>query len=217
MKIKIPHDSFCFGTWNSDYFTIGDCCAEECEIDEHLLLSIVNQGLPCLTKAVNVEEPFFFGVSTYRIGLLENTSNYIGQFETLDGILTLKTTRLVNGQRYRYRDDEKVLIFSYQPTDLSLFPDYKCSILTSDALICLEEDSYIGYKDGHVDELSASELLEQLSNHEAERSPHYERVELSPLTRRPKRPRQGTLIFNKVSKKLEFFNGKSWQTVKTED
>ena len=217
MKIKIPHDSFCFGTWNSDYFTIGDCCAEDCEINDHLKISIESANLPCLTKSVGEGEPFFFGVSVYSIGNIANTSHYIGQFETLDGILTLQTRQLIEGQNYKYGHDQKVLIFAYQPSDLSLLPSYTCSVLTSDALICLEEDSYIGYKDGHVDELSASELLEQLSRHDAERSPHYERVELSPLTRRPKRPRQGTLIFNKVSKKLELFNGTSWQTVKTED
>ncbi len=217
MKIKITRDSYCFGTRKDDYSTIGDCCAEDCEIDVCMAQSIETANLPCLTKEVAEGEPFFFGVTHYSIGLVSNTSNYYGQFETLDGILTLKITHKISGARYQYRDGDKVFIFSHQPTDLSLLPDHRCSILTSDALICLEEDSYIGYKDGHVDELSASELLEQLSRHDAERSPHYERVELSPLTRRPKRPRQGTLIFNKVSKKLELFNGKSWQTMKTED
>lgn len=217
MKIKITRDSYCFGTWKDDYFTIGDCCAEDCEVDTYMVQSIESSSLPCLTKQVLEGEPFFFGVTHYLVGLVSNTSHYYGQFETLDGILTLKITHKVSGARYNHRSGDKVLIFSYQPTDLSFLPSHRCSILTSDALICLEKDSYIGYKDGHVDELSASELLKQLSGHDTERSPHYKRVELSPLTRRPARPRQGTLIFNKVSKKLEYFNGKTWQTLKTED
>jgi hypothetical protein len=84
-------------------------------------------------------------------------------------------------------------------------------------MITLEKDTYIGFKEGHIDSLTADELLEQLGRYETGRSPSYKRVHLSPLTNRPEKPVEGTLISNKISDCLEYFDGKNWRKIKLEE
>ena len=216
MKIKILSESFCVAEYQDGNFAVGSCTIEDCSLDRNLKAQLQQNGLPCLTKQVDEQEKFFFGISLSLNGTPVQTSYYVGHLECVDGEITIVPEEQVWGDRLRLTNGDHVLLFAHRPTDLS-FLDHHCSVMTSDALLALEPDTYIGYKDGHIDILSADELLDQLSRHEVERSPSFEELSFKPVYSRPSRPLTGTLIYNTISKALELFDGTSWRTIQSKE
>lgn len=218
MKTKIlPSNSFCVGKYDGGKIIIGECTLEDCCAEREVHNYLESSDQPCLTTLVEDGEPFFFSMSRYFGGQPINQSSHIGHLESVGKKKALMVKEKISGDRISPLDGDTFLIYAYQPTNLSFLPDHHCSVMTSDAMITLEEDTYIGFKEGHIDSLTADELLEQLSHYESERSPTFKRVQLSPTLSRPDRPLAGTLIMNKFSKRLEYFDGKSWRTVKLEE
>jgi hypothetical protein len=213
MKILILPECFCVGEYLGGNIHVGNCTLKDCCLEKDLERQLEHSKTQCLSKQVPEKQQFFFGVSLYQNGVAQKTSYQTGQFENC----VLKPSTHVGGDRLRLNDGDHVLVFSYKPTDLSFLPEHSCSILTSDAVLILEKDQYIGFKDGHIDVLSAKDLLEQLKDYAASSSPSYQKINIEPVKSRPKRPRQGTIIYNKIINKLELYDGKSWRTIKLED
>lgn len=218
MKIAIlPTNAFCLGTYEGGEIVIGECTLEDCSVESEVERFLENSDSPCLTTLVDDFEDFFLSVNFCLGGQPISQSSHVGYLTSDGNKKTLFLTELIAGIRPAPQDGDHFLIYSYQPTNLSFLPDHTCSVMTSDALITLEKDEYIGYKEGHIDSLTADELLEQLGRYKAEQSPLYERLQLSAVYSRPDRPVEGTLILNKISNRLEFFDGISWRIVKLEE
>jgi len=218
MKTKIlPDNSYCVGEVVKGSISVGHCTLEDCYLEDDLKRAIGETDVPCLTTQVEDGEPFFFSLSMRYGAQHLYSGSYIGHFEPADDGKTLVPDEKVAGDAVSLIDGDHFLIHSYQPTDLFFLADHSCCVLTSDSMISLEKDTYLGYKEGHIDSLSADELLEQLGRYETGRSPNYQRVHLSPLTQRPSKPVEGTLISNKISNCLEYFDGKNWRKIKLEE
>lgn len=214
MKIKILPESFCTAEYENGIFIVGRCTVDECGVDQSVKLQIQHQNLPCLTDQVDEGDLFFFGIRLYEEGTPLRTSFYTGHLKSVDGEKTIVPEEQTGGEHLRLINGEHVLLFTHRPTDLS-FLDLHCSMMTSDALLSLEPDTYIGYKNGHIDILTADELLDQLSKHEAKKSPSFEELSFKPMHSRPRRPRTGTLIYNTILGALELFDGTSWRTIQS--
>lgn len=218
MKIAIlPNNSFCVGRCDEGKIIIGDCTLKDCCVERETEDYLDNSDLPCLTTLVEEGDPFFVSVDFYLGRQPIARSSHVGHIKTVDDKKTLVLEENICGDRHLMQDGDHYLIYAYQPSNLSFLPDHPCSVMTSDAMITLEKDEYIGYKEGHIDSLTADELLEQLGRHSTERSPEYERVQLSPVWSRPDRPVEGTFIYNRISERLEYFDGTFWRTLKTEE
>ena len=218
MKIAIlPNNSYCLATCDGGEIVIGDCTLKDCSVGRELEDYLSNSDHPCLTTLVEDEEPFFVAVNFCLGGQPISQSTHVGHFQTADGKKTLVIDEDIAGDRILKRDGDHLLIYAYQPSNLSFLPNQHCYVMTSDALITLEKDEYLGYKEGHIDSLTADELLEQLGRYTTGRSPAYERVQLSPVWSRPDRPVEGMFIYNKISQRLEYFDGTFWRTLKTEE
>lgn len=215
MKTKIlPINSFCVGTWNEGRVEVGNCTVKDCCLDHHVEANIERLDTPCITKQVQERERFFLALSHWSgLRVQVHQSIHIGHLEGK----TLILDKQLSGDNPRFDTGAPLLIYSVIPTDHSFLQDHPCCILTADGMLTLEKDTFIGLKDGHIDTLTPDELLEQLSRGKADRSPHWKQVQLSPLTKRPSKPTKGTMIYNEISKGLEFFDGKTWRKVKLEE
>lgn len=216
MKIMILPDAFCVGVWQSGSIKIGKCCVKDCNIEWNLESHLQGGLLPCLTKQISINQPFFCNISKYNQRVRTCNSFCVSHFVREGDNLALVPGYQTGGDRLRLTDGDSVLVNSHKPKDFSFLPNHSCSILTSDALLVLEKESFIGFKNGHIDILGPEEVLEQLSSHVARNSPSFEQVHVEPTSSRPRTPRRGTLIFNKLTSTLELFNGESWKTVQTE-
>ena len=214
MKIKILPESFCTAEYEDGNFLVGRCNIDECGVDESVKLQIQHYNPPCLTEQVDEGDLFFFGIRLHEEGTTLSTSFYTGHLKSVDGEKTIVPKEQVGGDYLHLINGDRVLLFTHRPTDLS-FLDLHCSVMTSDALLTLEPDTYIGYKDGCIDVLTADELLDQLSKHGAKKSPSFEELSFKPMHSRPRRPRNGTLIYNTVLGALELFDGTSWRTIQS--
>ena len=214
MKIKILPESFCTAEYRDGNFLVGRCTVDECGVDESAKLQIQHCNLPCLTEQVDEGDLFFFGIRLYEEGTAVRTWYYTGHLKSIDGEKTIFPEERTEGFALGLSNGHHVLLFPYRPTDLS-FLGLHCSVMTSDALLTVEPDTYIGYKDGCIDVLTADELLDQLSKHGAKKSPSFEELSFKPVHSRPRRPRTGTLIYNTVLGALELFDGTSWRTIQS--
>jgi hypothetical protein len=102
------------------------------------------------------------------------------------------------------------LISPFIPDKLFFTGEFSRSILTSDGVITLDQDQFIGVRDGLIEELDVQEVLEIISKGETETSPLFSSLRLKPVSKRPVRPRTGTIIYNKNNNKIEAYNGKDW-------
>lgn len=221
MKIKIlKNNEHCIGEWQDGYIRTGCVGLKDCKhLLDHSSHNYIAQteGVNCLTKAVCENEPFFCSIS-YLLGpsLVDQVTCVARLVRDGDFFKVVQDTML-SGDRMIRNDGDKAILSAYHPTSISYIPKFDCCLMTSDGLICLEEDSYIGYQDGHIQELSAQELLDQLAKYKVERSPRYRSVTIEPHKTRPPKPRRGTVIINEVTGKLEAFIGNQWKTIKFED
>lgn len=215
MKTKIlPTNSFCVGTWNGGSIEVGNCKLEDCCIDYNVEANLSRLDTPCLTKQVQENERFFLAVTQWSGPRVQvHQSIHIGHLEGN----TLTLDEQISGDNPQFNNGDALLCYSVAPSSAEFLQDHPCCILTADGMLTLAKDTFIGFKDGAIDTLTADELLEQLARGKGERSPHWKQLQLSPLTKRPARPTKGLLIYNEISDSMEFFNGTSWRKVKLEE
>jgi hypothetical protein len=219
MRIRIlPTNSYCLGTVEGGEIHINCCSLKDCNLDFSTERHLENQDLPCLTTLVNDNELFFVTISNTNKHPGSSTSwtqesSHIGYLEEKKLILTQK----LKGDSYRFVDGQNFLVYAHQPTDFTSLDNHSCCLMTSDAMISLDEDTYVGYKDGHISTLTASELLDQLSKHKVEKSPSFKQVRLSAAAKRPARAVRGTLIYNEKADELEFYGRSGWQRINKEE
>ena len=160
---------------------------------------------------------FFFQLSRYFNGKLDENTGYYG-YLTKDGDATvLKTEKVIEGREIFPNYYHVFLVTPYFPSRNFIFNEFDRAILTSDGLITLDDNQMIGVKDGCIEELDTEEVLDMLSRAKTEKSPSYQQVRLQSVTKRPKRPSRGTIIYNELSDQYEVYCKNGWKKIKVED
>jgi hypothetical protein len=205
----------CFVEFHDNFYEVKEYCDGDFSFDQETkyFINQLNNSGKCATKEISENEKFFFTLKRFLERRLAEESSYIGFFEKTGEKVILHTERLVSGIGISPQENQKFLICPYFPEKIFFDNDFSRSILTSDGVITLGEDQFVGVRNGLIEELDVGEVLDIISKGETEKSPVFESLRLKPVTKRPSRPREGAVIYNKGSKKLEFYNGKDWSEI----
>lgn len=220
MKIKILKDNEVeLAAFDGGVFKIGTVELDDIRVhfDRDVVNFLETDTTLRITDSIDVDTPFFYSVTYFLTRLVISSCQCIGYLRIgEDGGIELVETTRVSGDSMQLLDGDLVLISSFQPSNFSFIPGYESSILTSDGLILLDTGSLLGNKDGVISEITSSDLLDQISLSSAEKSPLYDSITLNPVLSRPSDPREGTIILNKNTGRLEVFIDNGWQTVSPE-
>jgi hypothetical protein len=216
MKIRtLNPNNYCLANVIDGQFDL-NCHLENCikSLSREMVafLSVSDNQRECISVCVAENEPFFCRIILFQNGKQINQADFVAHYA--NGRIV--TDEAISGQRVNYEDEDKVLIFPYYPDNFTLYEHDQC-IFTSDGLVELEQNTLLGIKDGRLDKLDADEVLKQLAAGAGANSPSYEVVKMVPTPTRPKRPKEGMMILNKVTGKLEVYSNKKWKSIKWED
>lgn len=160
----------------------------------------------CLPTQVPQNKLFFFK--------LYNFSHPYGRtvwececFGSHDGETLNIARQLSNTSRIPH---DTLWVTTYSPSDFFFIDGDECSILTSDGVVLLQEDMYITQKGGKITEISTEDMLTHLGRQTTQKSVISKELRLEPLKTRPSKVRKGTIIYNAIKNKLEFWDGDSW-------
>jgi hypothetical protein len=213
MRIRIiKGGACCLAQNNNGRYEIRDVCVDDCDLDyeyRDYVNSLTEAGL-CITKCVELEEQFFFSILRFFKKKYQERCDCIGHLTKDGDIFVLNIDRIIGGNKLYPEDHHRFLIVPLIPDKLFFNNDFSRSVLTSDGVITLEQDQFIGVRDGLIEELDVSEVLEIIAKGKTETSPLFSSIRLNPVTKRPTKPRKGTIIYNKNSDKMEVYNGQEW-------
>lgn len=192
-------------------YVIGDECLSECQLDYYT--DLYAKDSKCITQSVALEEKFFFSLEKYFRGNIVEQSKCFGHL-TQDGpTFILNINGIFSGSHLYPDPNDSLFVTPFAPDNIFFAGIFPRSILTSDGVITLEQDQFIGVKDGLIEELDVQEVLDIISKGQAEKSPLFSSLRLNPVAKRPARPRKGTLIYNKNNNTIEVYNGQEWKEV----
>ncbi len=213
MLIKtLKQYSCCLAEYHNGEYEIAEYCVDDFHFDYDTknYVEYLRKNDMCVTKSVKDGEKFFFTLKRFYKRKEVDSSSYIGFLKTQNEKKLLVTEKLVSGNGISPEENQKFLIYPYFPEQNFFNSQFSRSILTSDGVVCLEDDQFIGVRDGLIEELDVQEVLEIISKGKTETSPLFSSLRLNPVTKRPARPRKGTLIYNKNNDKIEVYNGQEW-------
>jgi hypothetical protein len=220
MKIKIiAENEVELAVFQDGVFKIGSLELNDVRLDfdRDVVNFLESDSILNITDSMDTDTPFFYSVTLFSARLVVSSCQCIGYLRIdEDGGIELVETSRVSGDSMQLVNGDRVLISSFQPSNFSFIPGYENSILTSDGLVILDSGSFLGNKDGSIAEFTTSDLLQQISLSNAEKSPLYDSITLNPVLTLPANPREGTLILNAVTGKLELFIDDGWKTVNPE-
>lgn len=220
MKIKILKDNEVeIAEYRDGVFKLGVATLEDIrqDLDRDILDFMENGQIETIRDNVPLGTPFFYSATYFLARIVISSCQCIGYLrESEDGGIELVEQLRVSGDILQLVDGDRVLVSNFQPNSFSFIPGYESSILTSDGLIILDPGSFLGNADGVIDGVSAEQVLDQFSDLEVDRSPSYSSLTLNPVSVRPTNPRNGTLILNSSTGKLEVFFNQQWETVGVE-
>lgn len=213
MRIRIlKNDAFCLAKFENGRYEIGDICVDECCFEHSISNYIKSLGHDdkCITKSVEINEKFFFTIIRYHEKVQQEKCGCVG-YLTKDGEkFILNIDDYIDGNKLYPESHHRFLITSYFPTNNFFNERFSRSILTSDGVITLQDDQFIGVRDGLIEELDVQEVLHIIAKGKCETSPLFSSLRLNPVAKRPARPRKGTIIYNKNNNKIELYNGQEW-------
>lgn len=220
MKIKILNNNQVeLAVFQDGHFKIGSLELNDVRLDfdRDVVDYLDSDSTSNITDSIDIDTPFFYSVTFFLARVVISSCQCIGYLRIdEDGGIELVETSRVSGDSMQLVNGDRVLISSFQPSNFSFIPGYESSILTSDGLIILDPGSFLGNKNGSIAEITTSDLLQQISLSNTEKSPLYDSISLNPVLNRPESPREGTLILNKITGKLELFIDNGWKTVNPE-
>jgi hypothetical protein len=215
MKIRILNkNEHCFVRRTEDGLIHGGCSAEDCCMSKDYELFLCSADHPCLRESVKDGESFFFELSRFENRKLSTVARYYGNF----------TENLLNIEEYIDGVDEDgeigavYLVSGFVPAQV--YPrkkEFDSFIQTADHLLSLNENEFIGLKDGEIQNLSPSEALACLSEGFVEKLPLANQIRIAETRGRPVLAEEGCIIFNSINKKLEIFTGGLWKSFKFEE
>ena len=213
MKIRILNkNEYCVAKNTDQGLIIGGSCLDDCCLPDDYKLFLEHLGENCITQAVEPEELFFFRISRFKNRREPLESKYYGFLKKSDHCFVLNITEYIDGPLVSLDLDETYLISGFHPYDVTpRATEFDNFVLTSDHLLSIGKNQFLGFKNGEIDALDPDEVVQCLS------SSKFHDIKLQKRKARPKRPQQGTLIFNELSGTLEFYVNKQWRTLKLED
>lgn len=213
MKIRILNkNEHCIAKNTDRGLIVGESCLEDCCLPDDYRLFLESVGENCISQAVDPGELFFFRISRFANRRETLESKYYGFLEKSDHCFVLKITEYIDGPLVSLDLDETYLISGFHPYDVTpRATEFDNFVLTSDHLLSIGKDQFLGFKNGEIDALDPDEVVQCLSGSK------FQDIKLQKLKSRPKRPQQGTLIFNELSGNLEFYVNKQWKTLKLEN
>lgn len=210
MRIRIlKNNACCLAKFENGRYEIGDICLKECCFDSDVE-NYLKHHADCITKHIETGEKFFFCVTRYYNRVPHEKTGCIGHLSKDGDKFILNIEKEIDGNKLYPESHHRFLITSFFPTNNFFNENFSRSVLTSDGVITLEQDQFIGVRDGLIEELDVQEVLDIIAKGSCETSPLYESLRLKPVSKRPRRPRTGTLIYNKNNNKLEIYNGQEW-------
>lgn len=219
MRIKIlKEDAYAVVQFDNGKFILHNCPIEECcfspDIENHIKSS---NPTPCITQCAPIETRFFFKMLRFHNKIPSGTCGAFGFLQKNGDQVELVVEKVIQGNRFFPELQEKFLVSSFSPPQ-DFFNDYfDRSILTSDGVITLSDNQFVGVKDGLIEELDVQEVLDIISKGKTEKSPLYKQVRLQSLRKRPARPARGTIIYNEVADEFEVYGKNGWRTLKSEE
>lgn len=213
MRIKIlKNDAFCLAKFSNGRYEIGDICVDECCFDYEITnyIKSLDHDSKCITKTVEINEKFFFKIIRYFNKMQHEKCSCIGYLSKDGEKFILNIEKVIDGNSIYPEQQHRFLITSHFPTNNFFNENFSRSILTSDGVITLEQDQFIGVRDGLIEELDTQEVLDIIAKGKCETSPLFSSLRLNPVVKRPKRPSKGTIIYNKNNNKIEMYNGQEW-------
>lgn len=213
MRIRIlKTKACCLAQFKNDRYEIGDICVDECCFDYETRIRIkeMHESEECLTKHVEIGEFFFFSILRYFKQQETARHDCIGHLTKDGDKFILNIDKIIDGGNIYKEDHHRFLITPLCPDKFFFTRGFSRSILTSDGVITLEQDQFIGVRDGLIEELDVQEVLDIIAKGKCETSPLFSSLRLDPVVKRPKRPSKGTIIYNKNNNKIEIYNGQEW-------
>jgi len=213
MRIRtIKTSACCLALFNNNRYEISEVCLTDCGFDHetHIYVKTLSDSGGCITKCVEPGEQFFCSILRFFKQRQQEQCDCIGHLTKDGNIFVLNIDRIIGGNKLYPEDHHRFLIVPLIPDKLFFNNDFSRSVLTSDGVITLEQDQFIGVRDGLIEELDVSEVLEIIAKGKTETSPLFSSIRLNPVTKRPTKPRKGTVIYNKNSDKMEVYNGQEW-------
>ena len=229
MKIRILQKSeTTLGVVQDEHIILGDICVADC-CDFPLVWRRIFSGetgdekfeFPCLLDSLVFGEKFFYKIQHFVGKDRDYIENGIGFIEKTEQGPRLNREKILNSQEglnFAYStpvslpDGTHVIVTGSYPYKLSHYTN-EPAILTSKGVMVLEENNLFTVKDGEIVEITPRELQNMLSKTSPSKSPSYSSIQTSPLLKRPARPKEGTIIFNKISKQLEVYTNKKWKVL----
>lgn len=216
MKIRtLKNDAHCLVEFRNGRYEVGGVCIDDCCFDADTYRYIKNNSSPksCITQSIGIGEKFFFSMLRFYNKRVDEKNGNIGFISKDKDTYILNIDEIIEGNKLYPESHHRFLVIPYFPRENFFNNNFSRSIITSDGVITLEDDQFVGVRDGNIEEIDANELLEIISRYSTKRSAIYESIRLQPISKRPLRPRKGTIIYNKNKDKLEYYNGKDWREI----
>lgn len=220
MRIKIlKNDAFCLAQFKNGRYEIGDVCIDDCcfdrQISDYIKKSMTSER--CITQTIPINSRFLFKISLYHNKKLCEECACIGFLTKDKDTHILNIEKYVEGNKIYPESHHRFLITSYFPSNNFFNHSFERSVLTSDGVITLDKNQFIGVKDGLIEELDVKEVLDILSSAKTEKSPSYKQVRLQSVRTRPARPTRGTIIYNELADEFEVYGKNGWRKINTEE
>lgn len=216
MKIRTVRPiSGCVGFYNGVNVTIGHCCLDDCEHLGHRRQEYerFENGF-CLSDHIKLDERIFVRLTSFSNGKPNHVDviAHVTPYHEYEGSFKLVLERRLYGRYSNITPHGHVWVESCVPEPFFTAQDQKM-VLTSDGAISIDEGNFLGCKDGELCELTPKEILTLLSKEQSSISPGFSSLRVTPVVRRPRNARTGTLIFNENTLTMEYYNGSEWRTL----
>lgn len=191
-----------------------NCCDhKDCE---HQMSSADDETLDefCAMHQVGLNNLFYYQADTYRKGKLQMREQGIGRFlsdesgtrMTRDYVFFVDASAIGGLKDYTEEPhdfgDEAITIGFFVPDDIAIRYYFPNSIFTSEGTVLLEDGEILmADKDRGFIGGKAADVIEMIQKHKAG-------FQLPSV--KPRKPKQGTVVFNKATKKFEGYDGKGW-------
>ena len=175
-----------------------DCASmEEVTKDvRSLQISKANPELCDLCTYIKKKEFFFFQFHTHDDNIVYCVGEMLDKFIKYSALYWSDGKDIVPRQPRDFDLDEAILIKSWEPSEYET-PN---SVRTSSGDAILENNHILTSIDGKLTTVSINDL----------QNTH---LSFKPMTKRPQKPKQGLVFFNKNKKCLECYDGQTWRAL----
>jgi len=206
---------------DSSDLLIGHCCIGECN---HMLSALAyvedktdTLGQLCVINQIGLDQPFFYQAEVWKSkSVLHFRERGVGTLVSHDDGIHLQRDVVFDHDHCEQNvckqcdtphdfGDAPIVIGTFQPKDIYIKYFMPASFMTSHGLICMEPGEFLFVNsEGDFSGGSVEVITEMIRKNKGG---------LQVGTVKPKKPIQGTIIYNKGTKNFEGYDGKKWRTL----